>query len=211
MKKSYSTRLLIAILIVCSRQPTQGTIPSELPINPVNFNLGEHLVYHADFGGWLNIGTMEFKVADQFCGIAGRNCYKIEALGASKLFKFFLKMHTYLDSEKLVSKGFYRRVQEGKYRKTEQISFDHDQKLALVEVISEEMEQLLDIISFPICENTQDILSNAYTLRTQDFSQAQIGQVFLNSIFFNDFLYENLQNKFLGVYKGHEPAGGRGN
>jgi hypothetical protein len=196
MKKQLKILLILGALI--SLQPQASVIAIEQD----NFHLGETLVYQVHYG-WLNAGLATMKIDSQLHTVNSQPCYRIDLEGEAKgmlylFFKMKNKFRSYLSSSTLTPQGFYRYIQEGKYRKIERVTFDHTNKLAIVESLAEGSEQSLDTVTFPICEHIQDIVSNWYVLRTQDFSQTEVGQIFSNPIFFDDILHPNFQTKFLG-------------
>jgi hypothetical protein len=197
MKKLSYLNLFFLLLVTFQVQASAAT-------NLESFTLGESLTYRIHYG-WLDAGIATMKVDRQFHEVHGQTCYKIDVAGESKgLLYLFLKAKnefgSYLDSTALISQASYRYIQEGKYRKSERVSFNHPQKLAIVERLATDgdTEPPLDTVAFPICDQIQDMVSNWYVLRTRDFSQVPVGQIFSNPIFFDDILYQDFQTKFLG-------------
>ena len=187
------------VLLSFQAQPA-AMLPKPLP--QAAFLLGEHLTYKVHYG-WLDAGIATMKIDPQIHEVHGKPCYKIDVAGASKgLLYLFLKMKnefgSYLDTTTLVSQGSYRFIEEGKYRKNERVSFDHDKKLAIVERLAEDTQEPVDTVAFSVCDHIQDIVSSWYVLRTHDFKQMQVGELLSNAIFFDDTLYQNFQTKFLG-------------
>ncbi len=195
------TCLVLGSLLLISSY-AHATISPAKKLDQDSFELGETLIYRVHYG-WLDAGVVVMKVDSQLHQVHNKPCYKIDVAGESKgLLHTFLKLKnefgSYLDSSLLISQGAYRRIQEGKYRKNERVSFHHHEKLAIVDRLAEDTEQVVDIVRFPICEDIQDIVSSWYVLRTKDFSQVHVGDTLSSPIFFDDILYPNFQTKFLG-------------
>jgi len=167
-----------------------------------SFDVGEHLTYRVHYG-WFDAGLVTMEIDKQLHEVNGRPCYKIDVAGESKgLLYLFLKVKnhfgTYLDTTALVSQQFYRYIQEGKYRKNERVNFDHAQKLAMVERLDDYTQEPQDTVTFSVGDNIQDMVSSWYALRTLDFSQAKVGDMFSTPVFFDDVFYQEFKVRFLG-------------
>lgn len=192
----------LGVLLLLADFRAEDVVPPYRHIANESFGVGECLEYSVHYG-WFDAGQATMKIDKEVHEVNGRPCYKIDIAGESKgLLYLFLKLKnhlgTYLDTSALVSQHFYRYIQEGKYRKNERVSFDHEKKLAVVERLDDNTSEPLDTVAFSVSDNIQDIASSWYTLRTLDFSRAQVGDVFSTAVFFDDILYEEFKIRFLG-------------
>ncbi|MEO1219511.1 MAG: DUF3108 domain-containing protein [Bacteroidota bacterium] len=197
-KKTVYTSL--ALLITSFSQATDPVAYRHMP--NTSFGPGESLTYRVHYG-WLDAGVATLKVDNQLHTVNGRSCYKIDVKGKARgLLNLFLKMKnhfgSYIDTQALVSQGFYRYVQEGSYRKNERVHFDHAHKLAIVEQLDEHTQELRDTVTHGVTEHIQDIVSSWYTLRALDLGQIEVGDVLSIPVFFDDILYKAFQIRFLG-------------
>ncbi len=166
-----------------------------------SFQKGEVLEYKVHYG-FVNAATAKMVISDDLAEINGRKCYKIEVTGRSVgMFDLFLKIRdtwgTYLDTASIITHKFYRKLQEGKYRKHEIVDFDHKNKLARVRTFHNKKKQWRPVETFTIPENVQDLVSGYYYLRTVDFSSVKSGDIIKINAFFDDELYD-FTIKFVG-------------
>jgi len=182
-KNSYKNRilftagclLLITALTGCGSSfnfvrsmSTNGTI---IPVSgniiaKHEFRVGEKLTYEIKWLG-VPVGLAYFHVK-KIIQIDGRDCYHISVLVKSnvflsKIYRVNDEFHTYIDKEKLYSRRFIKKQQEGRYRSHEIVDYDHQRKVAVY-------KSLLNgsVKEFSIRENTQDDLSAIYRFRIMD-------------------------------------------
>ena len=158
----------------------------------IPFKKGEKLKYKIHYGP-IAAGVANFEVKtfqDQFKFIATG-----KSIGVFSLF-FKVKDHyeSIVDKNSLHPNQFYRNVKEGGYEKIENVFFNYKLKQA---------ETTRDTIPLP--ENTQDLLSIFYYLRTQNFDNLKVTdsihvQVYLDDNFMNSQLYylgnDTIKTKF---------------
>jgi len=128
---------------------------------PVVFGPGERMVFSIGYGP-VNAGEGILEVLG-LTEYQNRTCYHIQSKANSNRFfssvyKVRDKIISYIDVETLYSRYFYKRLREGDYKKTVEISFDH----------SEELARYADGRSFPAESGVQDVLSAFYYVRTLD-------------------------------------------
>lgn len=145
------------------------------------FIIGEKLSYRVHYG-LVAAGTAKLEVKTK------GNQYKFIAKGKSTgVFNLFFKVRN--EYESLVNKAnlkpnlFHRDVREGSFTKKESVFFNYELLQA---------ESTRDTIPLP--ENTQDLLSIFYYLRTQNFDSLQVVknqsiQVYLDDEIINSKLY----------------------
>jgi len=157
------------------------------------FKRGELLRYKAYYDailtGKVNAGEAELEVKDETKVIAGRNTYHIVGLGLTKgAFNLFFKVvdryETYLDEDALVPWVFIRRVNEGGYKISQDVTFNQFKK-TVTQTNNKDNTTKTKVAS----ENIQDVISMFYYARTLDFSTATIGQEFPIPFFLDDSVY----------------------
>ncbi len=173
--------------VILDNQPT-----IELPlVNQSAFKIGEKLTYRMHYG-FIDAGeaTVEVKATDytrlgrEFFHVVGKG----KSLGA---FNWFFKVkdryESYMDQESLVPWRFVRRIEEGKYKKSQDYVF-YQHKTAV-----DNGEGA--VYEIPI--GAQDMISSFYYARTLDFSNAKEGDTFVIQTFMDDEVFD-LKVKYLG-------------
>jgi hypothetical protein len=186
MKKSI---LIIALFLISAYLQAQ-TLRT---IKNTAFKRGEVIRYKAYYDailtGKVNAGEAELTVKDETQVIAGRNTYHVVGLGLTKgAFNLFFKVvdryETYIDEEALVPWVFIRRVNEGGYKISQDVTFNQFKNTA-VQTNNKNMTSKTTVVT----DNVQDIISAFYYARNLDFSNATIGQEFPVSFFLDDSVY----------------------
>jgi hypothetical protein len=173
--------------VILDEQPT-----IELPlVEQSAFKIGEKLTYRMHYG-FIDAGeaTVEVKATDytrlgrEFFHVVGKG----KSLGA---FNWFFKVRdryeSYMDQESLMPWRFVRRIEEGKYKKSQDYVF-YQHKTA----VDNGQGAVYEI---PI--GAQDMISSFYYARTLDFSNAQEGDTFVIQTFMDDEVFD-LKVKYLG-------------
>jgi len=159
-----------------------------------SFRKGEYIKYKAHYG-FVNAAEGEMIVSDKTYRINGRKCYKIDVYGRSiGMFDLFLRIRdnwgTYLDTSAIFSHKFYRKIEEGKYRKHEVVDFDQEKNEASVLTYDRHKEIWKPAEKFEVPSNVQDLVSGYYYLRTLDFASMQVGDTINIDAFFDDEVYD---------------------
>lgn len=140
--------------------PAVETTVRSLPTHCV-YGPGERMVFEISYGpvnageGTLEVvGTVEHE---------GRTCYHVESTANSNrffssIYKVRDKIVTYIDSTDFSSAYFYKRLREGDYKKTVEITFDREQGVA----------RYGDGHVMPVPAGVQDELSAFYYVRNLD-------------------------------------------
>jgi hypothetical protein len=155
------------------------------------FNIGEKLTYRLHYG-FVDAGeaTVEVKATDYTR--LGRDMYHVVGKGKSLgAFNWFFKVNdryeSYVDQQSLVPWRFVRRVEEGKFKKSQDYVF-YQHKSAV---------ETDDGATYAIPDGTQDMISSFYFARSLDFSQAKEGDTYVIKTFMDDELFD-LKIKYLG-------------
>lgn len=168
-----------------------------------SFKRGEKITYKVYYDalltGKVTAGEAELEVKDEEKQIAGRNTYHIVGLGVTKgAFNFFFKVvdryETYIDEQAMVPWLFIRRVNEGGYKISQDVTFNQYKNVA--SSLDNKKNKTTTTVINP---NVQDIISAFYYARTIDYTNAKIDQEYPVPFFLDDTVYTSSI-----VYKGKE-------
>lgn len=138
-----------------------------------SYDRGEKLLFRAHYG-FVNAGYGEVTISNKLYKVNDRICYKVETVGkSSNSFDFFIRVRdtwrSYIDTGAIIPQKFYRHIEEGKYRKTEEVFFNHEaQSLQVVD-----KKRKIDK-EYKVPTNVQDLVSGFYFLRNTNFSSLDI-------------------------------------
>src|SRR5688572_14064383 len=161
-----------------------------------SFTSGEKLDYVVHYG-LINAAEATIDVDKDIQTINNRPCYKVNVFGKTTgSFDFFLKVRdtwrSYIDTTSIVPQRFHRNIEEGNYKKKENIMFDHYKNLATV-------EDKKDVNTYKVPDNVQDIVSGVYYLRTLNYDRRKNGEQIKIQGFFDDEIFD-----FTVTYRGKE-------
>lgn len=176
--------LLTPVFLLCSGFFSAGTYRY---VNNDSFTTGEELQFRIHWG-FLNAGEASIEIGNSLYKINERPCYRVNVFGqttglAASIIKVRNTYRSFIDTAAIIPHQFYVNIQEGKYRKEENVFFDQRQHV----VKSEEKD---DKKSFNTPQNVQDIVSGYYFLRTIDFSRLKVGDTIRVNAFFDDAFYD---------------------
>lgn len=162
-----------------------------------NYDRGERLLYRAHYG-FVNAGFGEVKISDKLYKINDRICYRMETKGRSAgSFDFFIRVRdewrSYIDTAAILPQKFFRHIEEGKYRKTEEVYYNHGTKNLRVIDKKRKIDK-----NFTVPSNVQDLVSGFYYLRNYDMRGMKRNDTILIPAFLEDQTY-NLQLVFRGT------------
>ncbi|RDC62085.1 DUF3108 domain-containing protein [Adhaeribacter pallidiroseus] len=169
--------------------------PIEPSADRPSFATGEVLKYKVHYG-LINAAEAEIEIAPEIHRVNDRPCYRANVFGKTVgSFDFFLRIRdtwrSFIDTSLVVPQKYHRNVEEGKYRKKENVTFDHKNHMALVET-----KQTLNL---KIPDRVQDVVSGFYYLRTINFDRYKVGDVIRMKGYFYKKIYD-----MQVVYKGRE-------
>jgi hypothetical protein len=181
-----------------------AVINEALPVREVSnesFSKGERLEFKVHLGP-INAAYSTMSISDTVYQINGRPCYKISIEGnTTGFFDMFVRVRdvwgTYLDTQAILPHRFYRNIQENKYRKYEIVDFDHKNKKAIVTKLDKETRRPTETKPFDISENSQDLVSGYYFLRTLEYKNRKVGEIISIPAFFDNEKYD-FNVKFVG-------------
>lgn len=151
------------------------------------FQRGEKIKFRVFYDSYLtgnvNAGVASLEIRETNEVIGGRNTLNVVGLGNTRgAFNFFFRVvnryETYIDEEAIVPLLFIRRINEGGYRKSQDVMFNQYENIAIS-----------NTATVPVVENVQDIISAFYYLRTYNFDNAQKGDVYDVNFFLDDTIY----------------------
>lgn len=154
------------------------------------FTSGEILTFRLHYG-LISAGTATLEVNAATDSATGRACFRVTGTAKSArsfdwIFRVRDSYESMIDAVTLLPYQFNRRIEEGKYRKTEQVRFDQKKHLAIK-----------NGIEYQVPPEVQDIISFFYYVRTINFNSATTGQVFPIMGFLDNKVIP-LHVKFLG-------------
>jgi Protein of unknown function (DUF3108) len=199
MNRFFTSILFIAILASFTQDRNE--------LYPVlknsSFSKGELLVYEMSFG-IFSVGTATTKVDPKVYTMNGRPCYKIDGFGATSgwvswISKVDDNWGAYIDTAALVTHVSYRKLKEGRYRKDEEVTFDHENQTAEVKVKDKKTGVWEPSKTFPTHGNVRDLVAGFIYLRVIDFGKYRKGDTVTISGFFEDKAY-----KMKILYEGKE-------
>ncbi len=164
----------------------------ELPeVDQSAFKIGEKLTYRLHYG-FIDAGEATVEVKETDYSRLGREFFHVVGKGRSLgAFNWFFKVddryESYMDQESLMPWRFVRRIEEGKYKKSQDYVFYQHRKAV------DNGKGL--VYEIPI--GAQDMISSFYYARTLDFSNIKEGDTFTVQTFMDDELYD-LNVKYLG-------------
>jgi len=136
----------------------------------VPFGPGEKMVFSIGYG-MVNAGEAVVEVIG-LTQYQGKTCYHIQSKANSNqffssIYKVRDKIVSYLDVDELFSRYFYKRLREGDYRKSVEISFDQDAEIA----------HYADGNDYPTKYGVLDVLASGYFVRTLDLIPGSVYDV----------------------------------
>jgi hypothetical protein len=153
------------------------------------FQRGEYLKYRIYYDSWatswLTAGYGIMEIDEGWAKVNGRETYHITVQGNSAgVFNMFYKVRdkfeSYVDRDSLYSLKFIRRTHEGKYKRNDDVTFDHANRKAY------STRAVKDITP-----GVQDIVSYFYHMRAWDFDTAEVNDEYFMDFFLDDSLYRS--------------------
>jgi hypothetical protein len=156
------------------------------------FQDGENIsfqVFYSVIGIYINAGTANFTVTQEPYG--NRTAYHVVGTGSSNpsydwIFKVRDRYESYIDTGSLQPLKFIRNIDEGGFKKEENISFNHQTNTAVTTTGN-----------FKVPDCIQDVLSSIYYARNIDFGRYKPEDKIPFTMFLDNEVY-NLYIKYLG-------------
>ncbi|MGL4630955.1 MAG: DUF3108 domain-containing protein [Leadbetterella sp.] len=154
-------------------------------VHNTSFKSGEKYEFKVKYG-FLTIGQANVTVDPILYSLNNRHCYKIDVVGKTagltSLWKVRNTYSSYVDTSAMVPHKFAYSARENDYRRDQSMIFDHHKN----QVHKTEKDKTK---SFNVPDNTLDVVSGYYFLRTLDYSKIQIGGTVSAPLFFDEDLY----------------------
>ncbi len=159
-----------------------------------SFGKGERLEYKLHVG-FLNVGFGVMEISPNIFQVNNRSCFRMDIYGETVgMWTIFYKVKdnwgSFIDTTSIVPQRFYRYIIENRYRKNEIVDFYHHNDTAIVNKLDGETRELKETKYFPIPNNSQDLVSGYYFLRTLDYDTIEVGSKIKVEAFFDDEVYD---------------------
>lgn len=183
--------LSFLLLIGMAGQEVEAQPESKLrTLEQKAFRAGEVLEYRMHYG-IIDAGEARLEIMPDLKTFGPRTTYHVVATGSSTgAFDWFFKVRdryeSYIDTHSIVPWLFVRRVNEGGYKISQDVSFNHAKNTATS-----------NKATIPTPENVQDLVSAFYYSRTLDFTNAQPGDLFAFDAYLDDEVFP-MKIKFVG-------------
>jgi hypothetical protein len=183
---------VIAILLLLSTKPSQSAGDEMCGQSNTTFAHGERLtfkVFYSVIGIYVDAGTGHVRVEKERYNNKG--VYHIVAEGFSNpsydwIFKVRDRYETYIDTVSLRPYKFVRNVEEGNYRKFENLTFNHEVRTATSEK---------GVIPIPAC--VHDVISAVYNARNINYDKYKPDDKIPFSMIIDDEVF-NLSIRYMG-------------
>ena len=155
------------------------------------FQNGEKITYKVNYtvlGLYVNAGMASFTTARTN---ENGNIYHLVGEGATNdrydwIFKVRDRYESYIDADNMQPVKFIRNVNEGKYKKYEEVAFNNSANTVTTKKGT-----------YKVPENIQDVISTVYSMRNLDFSKYNQGDKIPVNMFFGSNIY-NMYIKYAG-------------
>ena len=177
----FSTAIGICFFVSPANGQELRTVPNTA------FGPGERLVFRAYYNSALTgnvlAGDASLEIQPSIETISNRNAMRIIGTMQTRgVFNLFFRVNnryeSYLDNAAIAPLFFMRRIQEGNYRKNQDVRFNHQNKVAVTNTAT---------VSIP--PYVQDIISVFYFSRTLPLHNPSIGDEFVVDFFHDDSVY----------------------
>ena len=186
-------KILLSTLLIPAIILTSGIKGDEFcGIRNQSFQNGENItliIFYNALGLYVNAGTANFTVTQE--KLANKPVYHITGTGTSNssydwIFKVRDRYETFIDTGTLRPYKFIRNVQEGSYKKYENVTFNPTANAALTTD---------GVYKVPDC--VQDVISAVFYARNIDFDKYKKGDKINFSMFIDNEIY-NMYIRYMG-------------
>jgi len=166
----------LALLLTAAALPQLGPGDAVRSIPQNSFGRGEVIRYTVHYG-LINGGVATVETANTLERVNDRPCYKATVSGRTTgSLDFFLRIRdqwrSYIDTTSILPLRSQRDIAENKYRKKETVYFDHVHDM--VEVQDHDKDEPKRT-TMKIVDNSVDMVSGFYYLRTLNFDKMRVG------------------------------------
>ncbi len=174
--RPFSILLILPLVWVASAQhPTKSFEPPLLSRKEV-FNKGEKIFYRVHYG-FITAGEAEMRVFPDLYKLNNRISYKLEVAGKTTgAFDRVLRIRdtwgSYMDTATAKPHKSYRFIEEGRYRRLEEVYFDFVNKTAKVDWSLENKS-----FEVKIDDPVHDLVGGYFWLRMIDYDKLKPGEI----------------------------------
>ncbi|MBD2767060.1 DUF3108 domain-containing protein [Hymenobacter sp. BT664] len=166
------------LVLLAAAQPGLGPGDAVRNIPQSSFGRGEVIKYTVHYG-LINGGEATVETGGSLERVNDRPCYKATVSGRTTgSFDFFLRIRdqwrAYIDTTSILPIRAQRDIAEKNYRKKETVDFDHLHDIAEVQDHDKENPKRTTV---KIANNTLELVSGFYYLRTLNFDRMKVGEV----------------------------------
>lgn len=173
-----------------------GSVNGQAPLRKIDnhaFKLGEILEYRIHYG-FVEAGEARLEMKSEYSLVNNRKCFHVIGIGQTRgAFDWFFKVRdryeSYFDSEAIMPWIFIRKIEEGSYSKSQNVTFNHYKNTATSEKVT-----------IPVTDYVQDLVSAFYYARTLDFTNAKPGAIFPIDAYLDDEVFQ-MNIKYIGKEK----------
>ncbi|RIJ36834.1 DUF3108 domain-containing protein [Pontibacter oryzae] len=163
--------ILTLILVGFVSKESMRQLPND------SFGTGEVLKYKVHYGP-ITAAEAVIDISPSLHRVNNRPCYKATVTGKTNgSFDLFLRIRdtwqSYIDTAAIVPQRSFRNIEEGSYRKSETVDFDHYSNKAHVE--KKKKSKNVEKKTYKVTDNVQDIVSGFYYLRTLNYDRMRVG------------------------------------
>jgi len=182
----------VSMALLMSFKKTQAPQEDFCGIRNTSFNAGEQViytVYYAVAGIYIDAGNASF--TNTLERLNGRTVFHIVGDGKTNssydwIYKVRDRYETYIDTATLQPLKFVRDINEGGYKKYQNVTFNHSANTAV---------SSKGVFKVPDC--VQDVMSAIYYARNIDFNINKVNDRIPFSMFLDDEVY-NMYIRYLG-------------
>ncbi|WP_019990781.1 DUF3108 domain-containing protein [Rudanella lutea] len=194
MKKVLAGISLAAVVAFGFVNAYDGNLNTYRRVVNNSFGPGEHIEYRVHYG-FVNAAEAVVDVAPGLYKVNDRACYKVDVKGRTiGAFDLVTRVRdtwrSYIDTAAILPQRFYSNIQENRYRKEENVTFNHFSNTVKAEERTER-----DVFKVP--DNVHDVVSSYYFLRTIDFNRMPVGQIVEVPAFYDETVY-NFKVRYRG-------------
>ena len=191
-------RLFLAAILILGFSAfvytSQRGIDSLNVVTHDNFQRGEYLQYRASYG-FFNVGEGTFKIQDHVYRINGRPCYKVDAYGKTSGFVGWVAhvddhWYAYVDTATLLTEVGYRDLIEGRYKKNEITTYNHQDSTISVKNLDHNTNKFKEPKDYKAEDITRGMMSGFLYFRSIDFSTLNKGDTLGIKSFLDDTFYD---------------------
>lgn len=164
------------LLLLAAAQLPLGPGDAVRSVPQSSFGRGEVIKYTVHYG-LINGGEATVETSGNLERVNDRPCYKATVSGRTTgSFDFFLRIRdqwrAYIDTTSILPIRAQRDIAEKNYRKKETVNFDHLRDIAEVEDHTKDKHKTVKVAN-----NTLELVSGFYYLRTLNFDRMRVGDV----------------------------------